>query len=175
MEFKDSIKTILHSLAGSLAKETAEENKEVFDKLKTAYVENPRFFMMDIEIASHQFNNLISQVIDAPKQKNINIVPYVINGLFEHFHKSRITKLEGMSCSADKSGFIKDKTIEALKSNQNLSLYDDYKNADKIINGKDRQAYWSPTTVKDTDEAMKLFWDWYLLDHLSEEDENNEG
>ena len=54
-------------------------------------------------------------------------------------------------------------TLRALKENKNLSLYDDYTKCEEIKKDKERQAYWSPRTIKDTDTAIKKFWDWYLL------------
>jgi hypothetical protein len=54
-------------------------------------------------------------------------------------------------------------TLKALRTKTNISLYDDYTECEQIKEDKERQAYWSPKTIPDTDTAMKIFWDWYLL------------
>lgn len=160
---EDSIKTVIEALFLGLSSETLEENREAFEKLKSLHDENTSGFLDLIEMGYYDFNTLLEAVINIPDQKNKYILQFILNGAYEHFHKTRIEKLEGMACCADKSGFIKRMTIKALKERTNLSLFADYTNVDRIKEDKERQAYWSPKTIKDTDEAMELFWNWYQL------------
>lgn len=160
---KESIKTVIDALFVSFEKETIEENSEIFEKLKKMYEENPKRFFNLVEMGFNNFNILIDTVIDVSDQKNKYILQFITNGLYEHFHETRIQKLEGSACCADKSGFINRMTLKALKEGKNFSLYNDYRNVEQIKENKEEQAYWSPRTVSDTDEAMKLFWNWYEL------------
>lgn len=160
---EESIKTVIEALFIGFSKETVEENQEAYEKLKELYGNKRSRFFDVIEMAYDDFNTLIDAVVNIPEQKNKYILQFIINGTYEHFHKTRIEKLEGSACCADKSGFVKRMTIKALKEGKNLSLYDDYTDIDRIKEDKERQAYWSPTSIKDTDEAMELFWNWYQL------------
>lgn len=160
---EESIKTVIEALFVGFERETVEENREVFEKLKKLYEENPKRFFDLIEMGYDNFNTLVDAVVDLPDQSNKYILQYITNGLYEHFHKTRIQKLEGSSCCADKSGFITRMTLKALKEGKNFSLFNDYRNVDRIKENKEEQAYWSPKTISDTDEAMKLFWNWYGL------------
>lgn len=163
MGTKASIQTVIEALLVGLEKETLDENLEVYEKLKTLYNENQKQFFDWVEIGYDDFDTLVASVIDLPDQKNKYILQFVTNGTYEHFHRTRIEKLEGSSCCADKSSFIKEMTLKALKEGKNLSLYNDYRNVDSIKEEKERQAYWSPKSVSDTDQAMELFWKWYQL------------
>lgn len=160
---EDSIKTVIDALFSGLSKETLEDNREVYEKLKVIYSENPNMFLDVIEMGYHDFNSVLDAVFEIPEQDNKYILEYIINGTYEHFHRTRIEKLEGSACCADKSSFIKSLTLKALKQGTNISLYADYTNIDQIKEDKERQAYWSPISVKDTDEAMDLFWKWWQL------------
>ncbi|WP_028977633.1 hypothetical protein [Sporolactobacillus terrae] len=163
MNTKVDIKFMLQTLAQSFSNDVINDNRETFDALKNAYDKNPNRFLERLDIAYFDFGELIEVIINIPEQPNKGIIRFIGNGLYDHFHEKRIEKLEGSSCCSDKSRFIRNSTLRALKEQKNLSLYDDYGKVDRIKEDKERQAYWSPTTVKDTDEAMKLFWDWYQL------------
>ena len=52
------------------------------------------------------------------------------------------------------------KTIRAILTEKNLSLYAEYPDTDE---NKGQQAYWSPQTIQDTDMAIDMFWNWYFL------------
>lgn len=160
---EESIKTVIEALFVGFERETIEGNRDAYEKLKTLYNEKQDRFFDLIEMGFDDFNTLVDAVIDVSDQKNKYILQFINNGIYEHFHKTRIEKLEGSACCADKSSFIKRMTLKALKEGENQSLYDDYTQTNRIKEDKERQAYWSPQTVKDTDEAMELFWNWYQL------------
>ena len=160
---EESIKTVIEALFVGFERETIEGNRDAYEKLKTLYNEKQDRFFDLIEMGFYDFNTLVDAVIDVSDQKNKYILQFINNGIYEHFHKTRIKKLEGSACCADKSSFIKRMTLKALKEGENQSLYDDYTQTNRIKEDKERQAYWSPKTVKDTDEAMELFWNWYQL------------
>lgn len=72
---------------------------------------------------------------------------YILKGIYEEFHEKRIELIEGSICCSDKASYITSMTLKALKQQENL-----------VVNN-----YLSLSCVKDTDEAMQLFWDWYQL------------
>lgn len=162
-KFEDDLKDMLGIMVDCFTKETMENNKESATKIQEVYNTDSKRFFDVLECAQHEFNTIVCQCIAIPNQKNMYIVEHIVSGLYEHFINKLICKNEGSACSTDKSRFIKRSTLEALKRNQNLSLYNDYSQCEQIKEDKERQAYWSPKTIADTDTAMELFWDWYLL------------
>jgi hypothetical protein len=162
-KFEEEFKTLLDTMVDGFTRETMEENKEIVIKIQQIYEADPDRFFDVIELAQHKFNTIIVQIINAPKQKNIYIVGHIISGLYEHFINKLMCAREGSAYSSDKSRFITHCTLKALKENQNISLFRDYSQCEQIKEDKERQAYWSPKTIIDTNEAMELFWKWYLL------------
>lgn len=161
MSFKDNLKDLIIALSNGFDTSTIKENKKAFMIMKEAYDRNPNEFMDLVEMVQYDFDTLVSAVINVPPQENDHLIKYIGNGLYEHFHNVRVKNLEGWVCSGDKSKYIKTMTLKALKTGQNLSLFADYKNVEQIKEDKENQAYWSPTSVKDTNEAIALFWNWY--------------
>jgi hypothetical protein len=160
---KQSIRVLLEALSNSIDQKNLTENKDLFESLKKLHDKNVYGFLDLLEIANTDFEGLIEQVFSIPPQKNRHIIIFIANGLYEHFHETRIKKLEGFPFSADKSRFVKKTTLKALKEKKNLSLFADYTQIKRIKVNQQKQAFWSPKTIKDTDEAMELFWNWYQL------------
>ncbi|MGG3800437.1 hypothetical protein [Metabacillus fastidiosus] len=163
MSFENALKDVMEALGSSFDNKTLENNQAAYKKLQEIYKEHPEHFLNVIESAYHDFNTLVEKVINIPPSEDQYIIEHIISGLYKHFHTQRIEKLEGSTCCYDKSSYIEGMTLKSLKTKRNLSLYADYQNVERIKENKERQAYWSPKSVKDTDEAMRLFWDWYQL------------
>lgn len=163
MNMENKIKLVLDSLISGFEKEKMEDNAESFIKLQEIYEENPRRFLKSIEFAFNDFKFLVEKTINIPEQENMYILEFIVDGTYKRFYRDLMEKLEGGACCYDKASFITGKSLEALLLKENLSLYEDYSNTKEITENKDRQAYWSPLKIKDTDQAMEVFWDWYLL------------
>lgn len=165
MGFTEDIKNVLDVLASAFDEETIENNQESFLKIRDLYKKDPNGFLEIAEFALGDFITLTENTMELSGSKNSHILAYIISGLYKHFHEKRVEKLEGSSCCADKSGFIQIMTLKAIKENTNLSLYDDYSKVEHMKGKYKKRAYWSPTSIKDTDEAIELFWKWYQQTH----------
>ena len=159
---EDGIKTVITSLFELFEKETIENNQDAFVKLSELYKKDAEFWHY-LERANSTLGTIISMITDVPNQKYGGTMSHIASGVYQHFIRTLIEKREGGACSADKERFIVRSTIKALRENKNLSLYDDYVKHAQITEDKDKRAYWSPRTIKDTDQAMSLFWIWYQL------------
>ncbi|MBG9730812.1 hypothetical protein ABD87_15080 [Lysinibacillus sphaericus] len=164
-DFEKIINKLVATMSVESYKETNENQSMLINELKEIKTRLNGDFLSFLDISGHKFGEVIQAVYDIPLCHNDWIVRYIANGSYKEFHAKRIEKMEGSACSVDKASFITGRTIKALKEQQNLSLYDDYQNVEQIKEDKERQAYWSPQSIKDTDEAMKLFWDWLNLDN----------
>lgn len=162
MTHEEKIKEVVKLMTLGIKAEAIASHPETLHRIQELYNDNPDGFLKVLQFAQSEFGILLEEVLAFPDSDKVRILPHILNGLFKHFHERRIEKLEGFSCCADKSSFIVGKTLRAIRFQENLSLYDDYMNVEQIKEDKEEQAYWSPKTVKDTDEAIELFWDWYL-------------
>jgi hypothetical protein len=161
MKIEEGIKTVIESMMSGFEAEKRQTHAETIEKLKELRQE--KNFMDMIEFAQDDFMTCLEFAFDIPPQKNKFILRHILSGLYEHFINTLMRKTEGSACSTDKSRFITRSTLKALEENNNLSLYNDYSQCEQITEDKEQQAYWSPKTIPDTNTAMKLFWDWYLL------------
>lgn len=163
MSYQNTLKTVMEAMVSGFDKKTIEENQEAYIKMQKIYTQHPNHFLDIVEVTLNDFTTLVENIIDIPPSEEQYVLEHIISGIYKHFHTQRIEKLEGSACCYDKSSYIEAMTIKALKTQQNLSLYADYKNVEQIKKDKEKQAYWSPTSVKDTNEAIELFWKWYQL------------
>lgn len=163
MSFSENIKDVIEMMASGFEGETLQDNQDVFVKLQAMYQADPHQFFDVIQFAQRDFKTLVEITMKVSESDKSHIAEHIISGLYEHFHETRIEKLEGISCSADKSGFIQGMTLRAIRENKNLSLYSDYSHIEHMKDKHKGRAYWSPTSIKDTDEAIDLFWKWYQL------------
>lgn len=166
-EFEKILNKLVETMSVESFEETNENQSTLINELKEIKARSGGDFLSYLDISGHKFGEVIQAVYEIPPCLNDVIVRYIANGSYKDFHAKRIEKIEGSACCVDKASFITSMTIKALKEQQNLSLFDDYQNAEQIKENKERQAYWSPKCVKDTDEAMKLFWDWFNLNNYS--------
>lgn len=162
LENTPDFKKILNVLSESLVNKTLNENVDITNQLKEILNNsNISKFIQNVQLANYEFTEIIEQLLSIQESDNSWILPHIISGLYEHFLETKMEKNEGLGCSADKATFIVNKTMSALITNSNLSLFQDYTNIEQIKEDKKRQAYWSPKSIKDTDEAIQLFYDWY--------------
>lgn len=161
---KEEIRIVIDALLKSATVEVMQEEQETVEELKRLLeAKGPIGFLKSLEAAQCRFNVMLTKIMDIPEQRYDGIIEHIVSGLYEHFWRRYMQRVEGSSCSSDKARFVVRTTFRALKENKNLSLYDDYMKYDQIVEGKEEQAYWSPRSVKDTDTAMESFVKWYYL------------
>jgi len=161
MNLENALADVLKGLVDSMDKKTIDTHSDVYQVLRQIREKNPSYFTDMVQFLHNDLDTLAEHALDITDTKDTGIVPFIVNGLYKHFHTQRIEQIEGSMCCHDKSSFIESRTLKAIKQQENLSLYDDYQNVEQIEEDKERKAYWSPTSVKDTDEAIALFWNWY--------------
>lgn len=162
--YKEDFKTIIDLLVNSFDKEVKDRNEENIDKLTTMYQESKNGYMNSVERAYNEFKKITTIPFELADTKNKYILEYILNGLFEHYFEKYMEKNEGRGASCDKARFVKLKTLKALETGENQSLYADYNGEKNIPQEKwNERAYWSPSTISDTDQAMKMFYNWYFL------------
>lgn len=157
--------TILALVTG-IEKESDERNAKLLGDLLDAYCANDRLYECEITMAFLNFTRFASmpykschKILD---KKNAAIIDYMYNGMFDHYLRRYIEKNEGHVCSGDKVHFVTEMVKKAIETGENQSLYRTYEGCDRIPKEDwDKQSYWSPKTLKDTDTVIKMFWDWY--------------
>ena len=145
--FDETMRTIATALSLNSYKENVEKHENLVQELKKIQEKTDDDFLSFIQMAQDDLSDIIQYLYEIPSQFNDEIVRYIIKGVYEEFHENRIEKLEGSICCSDKASYITKMTLKALKQQKNL-----------VVNN-----YLSLACVKDTDEAMQLFWDWYRL------------
>ena len=176
-----NIEKNIGKVIGALLKSTETEGEEFinsnqdiiqkFEELRQQYRSNYDF----IESLRFLLLPKIAKLICITLNININddnlmIVENLFKGTYEHFFKYYICKTEGSAFSCDNSYYILGGIIASMIHNKNFSLYDTYRKHPSVKkHAWSKQTYWSPETIKDTDEAFKLFNNWYYLKSNQEE------
>lgn len=160
-DYETDIKEVIVELAKRFEEETIQDNRETYLKMQRTYAKNPGQFLEVVQHAYMDIQTLVRDILGVPTTDKGYMLTHITSGLYEHYHETRVEKLEGLGCCADKSSFIRDKTLKAIKEQKNLSLYEDYRKIGYMKDKYKGQAYWSPKSVKDTDEAIELFLNWY--------------
>lgn len=166
MSFSENIQSVIQSLVENLQKETLERNQQSIQNLQRIHDENPDKFLNVIQYAVYDLYELAENILPTQDVRKSGIIKHIMTGLYAHYLTKRITVREGSACSVDKASFITNMTLRAIHENKNLSLFSDYSKHPSVDGDRTRQAYWSPTSITDTDHAMQLFWDWY---HVTED------
>jgi len=163
MNLENALADVLKGLVSSFDEKTINTHSDVYRVLQQIREKVPSHFTDMVQSFHSDLDTLAEHAMNITDAQDTGILPFIVNGLYKHFHTHRIEQIEGSSCSYDKSSFIESMTLKALEKQENLSLYDDYQHVEQIKEDKERKAYWSPTSVKDTDEAIALFWNWYYV------------
>lgn len=148
------------------------------------------------KVSKEDLKNVISGLCDAFKDEFPDDITFYkqeikdYKSILELFFENYISKVEGRSCSVDKAHFIVNKVILAVCSNDNFKLaysYKDYKENGGNLGGINETntdlneiCYWCPKVLKDTNQAIELFYRYitldskYFDDHMDKENGVNE-
>ncbi|WP_282798843.1 hypothetical protein [Lactococcus lactis] len=115
--------------------------------------------MTQQEIKSEDFQKLFSAILGQTdiKEYHKNLLTSHIN-ILESLFDSYFRKFEGFSSSHDKSAYVVRKMMKSLTTGEVYSLSETY-NIEKHPHMKKYEgeiAYWCPTSIKNTDEAIAL-------------------
>lgn len=161
-----SLEEVILALANSITNEATERNLESIDQLHDYFDKNEALYESKIQLAYLNFTEFAAMPwfakYEVKNTKNRAIINYIYNGLFPHFVRQIIENNEGVPCSGDKEHFVVKRVQKAIMTGENQSLYATYEGYENIDKSKwNEKAYWSPTSFKDTDEAIDKFWKWY--------------
>lgn len=90
--------------------------------------------------------------------------------IFELFFDHYFRKMEGFSCSHDKSVYVSKKIEKYLNTGENENLKQTYReyqqNGGNIgsITELDKICYWCPKTIKDSEEATSIIFHYLCID-----------
>ena len=143
--FDEIMKTLATALSMNSYRESVEKHEILIQELKEIQEKTKDNFLSYIQTAQDDLSNIIQHLFEIPSQLNDSIIRYIVMGIYEEYHENRIEKLEGSICCSDKASYITQMTLKALKQQENLAVNN----------------YLSLACVKDTNEAIQLFWDWY--------------
>lgn len=154
----DSIKRVLNKVSDNITKMKTKEKEQVTQELIEKYRYDLVLYVNDIKTSFEVVKEVVLEKYEIPKNDdNLQFIHFYLKNMIAGYFANVMREQEGLACSADKGRFIADKCFQSLVQQRNLSLYDDYS---KIEHMKDKyegkQAYWSPTTLKDTNAAFKL-------------------
>lgn len=111
------------------------------------------------EIKSEDFQQLFSALVSQTdiREYHKNLLTNHIE-ILESLFDSYFRKFEGFSCSHDKSAFIVSRMMKSLKTGEVYPLIETYdiEKYQQMKDYEDEIAYWCPTSIKDTDEAISF-------------------
>lgn len=161
---EEVMKDIISSLIMGVEKDFKESYATAIDHMITIYGKGDKKYIDSTNRLFADLMKICAAPFSVKDNNNKYLYQYIVNGQYKQFIKRYVVKYEGHSCCADKASYIEKMTRKALETGENQSLFATYEGNENIKKEDwGEKAYWSPKTIKDTDEAMKLFWDWLLL------------
>ena len=158
----NELTSVFASLLNAHDLEIKGNNKGILKKLEELKGEmlNDRQYVTKMNSFFEEVEEVMGSTIVAT---NRWIAEKIATGEFESFLERYFTKFEGFTCSSDKAAFTCTRVMEAQKENKNMSLYENYTGIPSMAEYGEKQCYWSPKTIKDTDAAIKLYNEYYKL------------
>lgn len=161
---EEKTENVISAVINRLVDVSCESYKKEISELKEMYKNDTYKLVEKIQDVYSELGMIFELALELPETEEKYIFEHIISGLYKQFHENRIEKIEGISCSYDKASFIEAMTIKSIKDGVHYSLYDDYSKVEHMKDKekyKNKRAFWSPESIKDTKEAMELFWNWY--------------
>ena len=158
---KDIIIDTFSLIFDAIIKSEEEKYVDIIQKLNDLYKENENLY--DVKIAL-LFANL-TEFVSKPfrEQNSIQdkehsfIIPYLYNGVFEHFVRTTIEKQEGSPFSGDKVNFVIKNIKTSLLKNENILFH-----TEEQVN-KPEEYWWIPSSFSDTYDVIHKFKKWYFM------------
>lgn len=164
-ELISQLDDIIYGLLDSYKKENEKRLRPLSERTENIFCSTSKKEYLDCIIKKYDdLEKAFAAPFHLTGSESEYIMKMIINGTYKHFLSLYIKTHEGRCCQMDKVSLIIRKTINALETGENQSLYETYEGYDQIEKERwNDQAYWSPKSIKDTDEAMNLFKQWYFM------------
>lgn len=142
-------------------KKSADDIRKIFDFYINECNRDDDYYATEMYLICHRFNEIPAKpwLMNRPHVQNFDkfIIESIFNGLFKHWVYKMIEHHEDQSGGqADKERFIVKKLIEAIDTQTNIPLYQEYRDE------PGKQAYWSPRYFKDTNQVKVEFMSWWM-------------
>lgn len=170
MDMKNELEKTIQALAMFFENNSKEQNGELIKELNKRFSENERLYESELTLAFLNFRTFAAMpwLTKHPQVKDgweKFYIESIYDGTLPHFVRRVIEKNEGSACSGDKEHFIIEKIKESVATGKNISLYQTYEGCERIAKDKwTEQAYWSPTSFRDTDDVKAKFKAWYYVE-----------
>lgn len=165
-----AISDVISGMAFFFKQEDLKKSEDDIKKVCDFYINECNrdndYYMTQMSIICHRFNEVPAKPWligrDHVQKWDKFIIESIFNGLFSHWIYKMIEHHEDNSGGqADKERFIIAKLIEDIDTQNNVSLYAEYK--DK----PGQQAFWSPKYFKDTHQVKVEFVSWWMGEDMS--------
>lgn len=166
-----AISDVISDIAFHFKKEDLKKSEDDIKKVCDFYVNecnhDDDYYMTQTNLICYRFNKVPAKPWlmgrDRVQKWDIFITESIFNGLFHHWVYEMIQLHEDISSGgqADKEKFITTRLLQAIDVQENISLYEEYK--DK----PGKQAYWSPRYFKDTHQVKVEFVSWWMCTDMS--------
>lgn len=166
-----AISDVISGMAFFFEQENLKKSEDDIKKVCDFYINECNrdndYYMTQMNIICHRFNEVPAKPWlmgrNHVQKWDKFIIECIFNGLFSHWVYKMIEHHEDNSGGqADKESFIIAKLIEDIDTQNNVSLYAEYK--DK----PGQQAFWSPKYFKDTHQVKVEFVSWWMGEDMSE-------
>lgn len=163
-----NIDNVINNLFASIKKDSIERGKDILgdielDNIKLISTKDDRWRFYN------KLNDLITFLIKKEFGRNNKYESYIAleleSKLLRHFFRNYFEKTEGFAFCSDKTAEVLEKLFIHFKTNTSQEFDQVYsgKTLEEFPDWAGRKPYWSPETIKNTNEALKLFKDWYFL------------
>lgn len=164
-----AISNVISGMAFFFGKEDEKKSVDDTRKILDFYINecnrDDDYYATQMHLICHRFNEVPAKpwLMNRPYVERWDkfIIESIFNGLFGHWVYKMIEHHEDTSGGqADKERFIIRRLLEAIDTQSNVSLYQEYKDE------PGKQAYWSPRYFKDTHQVKVEFVSWWMGENM---------
>lgn len=127
---------------------------------------------MNSKINETEIKKVVDSIVNSINMSDLELYRYELNdrtSIFELFFDHYFREFEGMPCSHDKSVFVAKSINKYLLTGKNANLQITYKEVKEkgdnvsCLAELDNTCYWCPTTIKTSEEATAIFFNYLCM------------